>query len=192
MLKAFALGLLATVTLGGACSAATIQPADVHLTYLGGGTGVFGIGELNVSQKYTFAPGDVVDFGTVTLFPDPWDGRQGPPPSTYTLVTYYNIYYLDHGVGGLELIPFQFDVNRVGLSFPGVPMTCHNDSCAFPILHLIANIPEDKDGVQIAFFGGRPNIVPAPLPAALPMFAAGLGLIWYVRRRTKREAEAAS
>ena len=157
---------LAMPALGSTCRAATIQPNDVQLTYLGGGAGVFGNGALYASQKYTFAPGDVVDFGMVTLFPDPWDGRQGPPPSTYTLLSYYNIYYLESGVGGLELIPFQFDVNRAMGFYPSIPVFCTRDvGCPSVILHLIANIPQDKNGVQIAFFGGNGlGSHPSPFP----------------------------
>ena len=36
------------------------------------------------------------------------------------------------------------------------------------------------------------SIIPTPIPAALPMFAAGLGLLWFARRRARRAAATAS
>ena len=59
---------------------------------------------------------------------------------------------------------------------------CFNFTCGDPAFPFSITFTT-PDGV---------SIIPTPIPAALPMFAAGLGLLWFARRRTRRAAEGAS
>jgi len=193
MLKAFALGLAAAVALLSApCSAATVymdisdQAGFSHI----GVSGIFGNGVVYTSPKYFFDPGTTVDFGFATVQGDGVDHRSCTAMSI-GLCTALSGSYLP-----LLLVNGETDWREGRDQGGGLPcmVSFEVGLCAPSVFRLLLTLGPDNDGVQLAFQGISLSIVPVPLPAALPMFAAGLGLIWYVRRRTifKREAEAAS
>ena len=56
------------------------------------------------------------------------------------------------------------------------------------MFHLLFTLGPDNNGIQLAFQGYSLDIVPAPIPAALPLFAAGLGIVTFLARRKKTTA----
>jgi hypothetical protein len=151
-----------------------------------GAGGSSGNGTLWVSHKYFFDPGTTVDFGTATIIGDGVDHRQGCglPGQSFCLANTgaAQAYFLTNGQGGFP--PGVFDIT--GLCSP----VAGTDFCAPTVTHLLFTLGPNNDGIQLAF-QGQLHIdppTPVPLPTALPLFAAGLGIVTFLARRKKTAA----
>jgi hypothetical protein len=173
--------------------AATIQITDLQLTHVRTEQDIHSSPTFfYISQPYTFNAGDTVDFGTATIRGAGVDGRVASPTG-YGGSNCFNGCY---GVGGGLASQFLLDgVGRfsesalVNQAHGGLTSLCGpgGSSCALTIFSLLFTIPEGFNGIQLALSGLAISITPpiaAPLPAALPLYAAGLGaLAWFARRR---------
>lgn len=191
MLNKAVFALVAALTMAGTTAQAATVTMDISdkagFTF-SGASGSSGNGVLSVSPKYFFDPDTTIDFGIATIIGDEVDHRSGCglPGQSFCLASTGTVqaYFLTNGQGGFP--PALFNIS--GLCSP----VAGTDFCAPTVTHLLFTLGPNNDGIQLAFQGRSLSIVPVPLPAALPMFAAGLGLLWFARRRTRRAAAAAS
>ena len=140
---------------------------------------------------YEFLPGDVVDFGSVTIQSYIYCDGRNFACGIYTPKVQV-AYDSSPGVGGGSgLGGFCFTNGQSG----------PNPSC-FPSLQAILatlppltfdlfyTLPDGATGIQVEwtgpFFYTPPS--PVPVPAALPLFAAGLGIVAFLARRKKTAA----
>lgn len=152
------------------------QAATYHINALDGG--VFGGSSGHVeyhSPLYTFAPGDIVDFGSVTLSPFRVSGQ---------------------GFSSIYIGQYDFSFGAIGPVFPDlVCHLCSGVELPDPQTYaLLFTLPSNSSQIQIGFAGGGTFQTPVgfqytppspiPLPGALPLFATVLGLAgWFAWRR---------
>jgi hypothetical protein len=151
--------------------------------------GTAGNGIVFAGPVYAFMPGDIVNFGTAIVSPDPPDGRGGPCPPNCFGNAGRGVYFLRNGVGGLALGSFElFDATghfSVDLDF----VDCAPLSTCQIAYSLLFTLGPTTSGIQLAFQGSSLAIIPpgppVPLPPALSLFAAGLGILGLLAARRK-------
>ena len=128
---------------------------------------------LAIPESHTFLP----DFGFSVVVPGTCCG--------------FRAFFIDHLSGGGSLLEEKFLV--VNSSLSGIPgfMRLVGDSVTFVVL-------DDTDsfrvgiysdiGTGLPFVSLREIVTQVPVPAALPLFAAGLGIVAFIARRRKRAA----
>ncbi len=128
------------------------------------------------SPFYSAQPGDIVNFGTALS-------------STF----YVGDQYGDVGLAiGDFIVSFTGDFGFTSLSnLIGYAASCnsHNPSCPwslpspFDLRRSAAfTIPDGANGIQLAW-DSHVLFSFTPIPSALPLFATGLGLLYWLRRR---------
>ena len=128
------------------------------------------------SPVYLVSAGDTVDFGRVTNF---W-WQSGPTPDAGPY---------QPGLFLLSPVVATFNPPPT-FPFPSLAFCEYGAVCSFPPVttDLTYGIPSGDSSIQLAWYGPYDYVAPTPLPAALPLFATGLGVMGLFGWRRKRKA----
>jgi hypothetical protein len=145
----------------------------------------FGSG-VRISPAFTFQPGDTVNFGTAIMGADPAsiNCALGAPCIISGRLPHVDAFFLTDGVG-----PSDGRIIQDLTSFGALRICVGGVSCDPPSVtsSLVFTIPQDKNGIELAFLAWgltmTPPVVVTPLPATLPLFAGGLLLLGWMSRR---------
>jgi hypothetical protein len=155
-----------------------------------GASGTAGNGTIFVSPVYHFNPGDSLDFGTATLFPDPPDGRQPCGAMCLGIMPTFTPFVLSGGIGGFspadDIGPFNDFLFGV---FPGfVQCAPNNGPCPTTTVDLQFTLGPTEDGIQLVFQAGNLVIAPpVPEPSTWALLLIGFaGIGFAVHRRSRR------
>ena len=209
---------IASVT--AACVSATTticQPAQATTYYFDAGVGgtsinaagqnavgiaCFGCGYLSplfVIPAGQYQPGDILDFGSVALFPGPIGYDQyGDVGFQYDYFDYSTTgplpYYYDPGGTALEgelNVPGTFCSTIMNPTCEAGVQAAWNAKEASPIvMQLDFTVGTGELDIQMAWAYAGYSPPTTPLPAALPLFASGIGAVGLFGWRRKRKVAA--
>jgi hypothetical protein len=139
------------------------------------------------SPIYSVQPGDIVNFGTVTLNPTLTSFTVGGPSGGL----------FDLVLGGQDIVNFtgnpiiSVDISSDVLVQCNVATVGCTEAAAaaaqtLQTLALIFTIPAGDTSIQVAWSGPFTYAAPTPLPAALPLFAGGIGFLSLIYRSRRR------
>jgi hypothetical protein len=214
-MKTKLLGIIAAVMLLITARSANAAILDIDLNLPGGvpGTGgsTFFAGPCYCDTTIYYSPvflvqaGETVDFGRVSLYS--FEGGVGPDTASYYLsmgLNPPNLYLLYGGVGvaiNPPVVPAYLEMNYLSAPYPNLTYFTSCDptdlSCNYAAgnmsvtNNLTYTIPNGAESIQLAWAGAYSYEPPAPLPAALPLFATGLGALGLFGWRRKRKVTAA-
>jgi hypothetical protein len=137
---------------------------------------------------YVFKPGDTINFGSVSV-------------GAFYLHDQYGDLDLDGGAvgvsynksSGVQFVqgPTQIGVCNIFYSSPGCFTELQNLLPSSVVVSLLFTLPPGATGIQVAWTAPYSYFAPTPLPAALPLFATGLGVMGLLGWHRKRKNNAA-
>ncbi len=205
-MKTKLLGLIAASLLFIASPAAHALTYDINLNTATGVPGTGGTGDVTFlcycettiyySPVFLVQPGTTVDFGQVTLY----SFQSGQTPDAGP--NQPNLYVLSNVAVSLNppVVPVRSEDLYLNAPYPNPTYTVCDQadtSCnasaanAMALIDLIYGVPNGASSIQLAWAGSYAYVAPTPLPAALPLFATGLGVMGLFGWRRKRKNNAA-
>lgn len=148
---------------------------------------------LFVFPSSEFQPGDILDFGTITLYPSFLGGDQ------YGDIYFFNDYFAEttsgpfSGPSASGVFPYSlgYSCNALapGSTCPSLAQAAWNAAEASPItMGLDFTVGTGELDIQMEW--AFADYTATPLPATLPLFATGLGALGLFGWRRKRKAAA--
>jgi hypothetical protein len=144
---------------------------------------------------YSFQPGDTVNFGTIYLSPVLTTFTAGGPGGGLFDVVLSPVYVVTYDLSALITSIAENGASNVlvqcNVTAAGCSASVAAAMTAITTVALTFTLPSGATGIQVAWTSPYTYVSPVPMPAALPLFATGLGVLGLLGWRRKRKAAAA-
>jgi hypothetical protein len=149
--------------------------------------------EIIETPVHQFSPGDVVDFGSVTLYDSTFGGIYGYDEFLgylYIYGVYTGGYNVSYDGSGFVAVGYGEATDTCNTYDPNCPSDLPTSSFTVPLVFTVGSSGYIQLGWTDAY-DYSPPVAPTPLPTTLLLFASGLGAFGLLGWRRKRKNAAA-